>query len=118
MASMAALTISVAEIQPGMVLAEDAQDARGRLLAPAGTSLTRQQQRQMRQWGVAVVAIRAESAPEGAAARLPAPTPFAMHALMQIDERDPFMRELAQMARDRYARHQQQAARLKEGGRV
>jgi hypothetical protein len=118
MASAAALTISVAEIQPGMVLAEAAQDARGRLLAPAGMILTRRHQRQMRQWGVAVVAIHAASAPERAIDPV-VPTSLTVHELVQIDERDPFMRELAQMARDRYARHQQQAARAnKEGSRV
>lgn len=113
----AGVTISIAEVQPGMVLAEDAHDAQGRLLMPQGTTLTTRHQRQLRQWGVEVVAVLRSSAPDHHAAP-PASALPPIGELLHLDERDPFMRELAQLARDRYARYQRRAARPKEGSRV
>jgi hypothetical protein len=110
------VTLSAAQSQPGMVLAEAVYDAQERLLIPQGTTLTQRHQRQMRQWGVESVTITAASAPEHRSLT-PTPPP-SVGELLQLDERDPFMRELAHLARNRYARHQQQATRPKEGSRT
>jgi hypothetical protein len=117
MARDAGVSISLAEVQPGMVLAEAAHDAQGRLLMPPGTTLTTRHQRQLRHWGVEVVVVLASSAPNRHATP-PASALPPIGELLHLDERDPFMRELAQMARDRFARHQRRAARPKEGSRV
>ncbi len=110
------LTISAAQIEPGMVLAEPVCDAQGRLLIPPGTTLTQRHQRRLRQWDLERVVIVSASAPHH---QRQAPTASrSVGELLQLDEREPFMRELARLARMRYARYQQQAALPKEGSRA
>lgn len=105
--------IGVEAIQPGMVLAEAACDARGRMLVPVETQLTMRHQRQLRQWGIEVVTVLA-SAPAPAASDSPA---ARIIEWLQIDERDPFMYALAQLTRARYERYLRETTRAKEGSR-
>ena len=115
MAHEETLMIGVEAMQPGMVLAEDACDARGRMLVPSGTRLTQRHQRQMRLWGVELVTVVA-SMPALPQVTLPSEdAPVRIGEWLQIDERDPFMHELARQARAIYDRHQRAATRKKEG---
>lgn len=116
MAEVATVMLSTEALRPGMVLAEDLVSAGGMLLAVDGTALTRRHVRQMRQWGIVGAQIKAAGAEDVTLPPLAAQT--AVSHWLQVDERDPFMHELAQMARERYARHQRAAARELEGSGV
>ena len=111
------LMIGVEAIQPGMVLAEAVCDPRGRMLVPTGTQLTLQHQRKMRMLGVELVTVVACLPPMPSAELPPADPPTRVGEWLQIDERDPFMHELARQARAIYDRHQRAATRTKEGSR-
>ena len=117
MADEKTLMIGVEAIQPGMVLAEAACDPRGRMLMPSGTHLTQRHQRQMRLWGVELVTVVATTPATPPAALPLEEAPVRIGEWLQIDERDPFMHELARQARALYDRHQRAATRTKEGSR-
>jgi hypothetical protein len=106
--------VSTEALHPGMILAESVTSAGGMLLAPEGTALTRRHLRQMRLWGISGAQI-VTTAEEHEATFAPT---SAISQWLAIDERDPFMHELAELARDRYARYQQKAARERERSRV
>ena len=66
----------------------------------------------MRHWGIAGARIAAPHAED----THPLP-PSVVSQWLALDERDPFMHALADVARDRYARHQREAA-TREGSRT
>lgn len=110
--------VGVEAIIPGMVLAEEVRDRKGRLLAGNGTLLSVKLQRQMRLWGVEIVSVERASAPE-IPTRLAEPVEASstLSELLQIDERDPFMQELARFAQHLYERRKKAERRPKEGSR-
>jgi len=97
--------IPIEHIEPGMVLAEPIHDRDGRLLATAGTPLTLRHQRQMRQRGITMVAV-AVSQPEHASSTLATSLETTAAAVEMVAHapRDPFMRELMRVARERHER--------------
>ncbi len=97
--------IPVDHIEPGMVLAESVHDHDGRLLATAGTPLTQRHQRQMRQRGIMMVAVaisQPDRVPSALATSLE--TTVVAAEMVAHAQRDPFMRELMRVARERHAR--------------
>jgi len=114
------LWISTEALHPGMILAEPVVSKGGIPLAPAGTALTRRHLRQMRQWGIAGAEVAMPLATTQAADPVP---PSVINQWLAINERDPFMKALAEIARDRYerhqyARHQEAAPRIPEGSQL
>jgi hypothetical protein len=97
--------IPIDHIEPGMVLAEPVHDRDGRLLATAGTSLTLCHQRQMRQRDITMVAVAA-SQPEHTPSILATSLETTVTAVEMVAhaQRDPFMRELMRVARERHER--------------
>ncbi|MBA3826901.1 MAG: hypothetical protein H0X24_23785, partial [Ktedonobacterales bacterium] len=108
------LWLSTEALRPTMVLAEDVVSGGGMLLAATGTPLTRRHLRQMHHWGISGAQI---AAPPRADDANHAPTQSAVSQWLTLDERDPFMSELAEVARALYARHQRAATRDAEGSR-
>jgi hypothetical protein len=97
--------VPIDHIELGMVLAEPVHDRDGRLLATVGTPLTLRHQRQMRQRGITMVAV-AVSQPERATSTLATSleTTAAAVEMVAHAQRDPFMRELLRVARERHER--------------
>jgi len=107
--------VKINQISPGMSLAEDLRDSRGRFLLPNGADLTERNIRVLKMWGVIEANIRGVEAEdmEGAAAREIDP------ALMEAAERtvhgrfrysgadDPVARELFRLATLRRAEQMQ-----------
>jgi hypothetical protein len=101
--------INIEDAIPGMVLAEPVRDATGRLLVTRGAALSRRLQRQLRLWGIAVVAVevRDEPCPDFAQ---PARDDAAALDLIETFQSEPFMQELARLAQLR------QEAQMPSGG--
>lgn len=97
----APIVVSVEEINPGMVLAEEVYDQRGRLLSRQGATLTRRLQRQMRLWGVEIVTIESPHVIPPLPVNVEQSAPVSS---FDADERDPFMRALAETTERRTTR--------------
>lgn len=109
--------ISVDQAAPGMVLAGPITDRRGRLLIPAGKSLTDKHMNALRMWGIAQLEIEGDE-PEDATPSAVEPAllaqaeedlkPFFSHA----DLSHPFMQKFFDYCALRRARkiHQDEAA--------
>ncbi len=104
--------IAVEAILPGMILAEDVFDQHKHMLMPEGALLSPRHKTQLLRRGVTHVVIDAvRQAAEDGAVRQPL-APLA--ALISVDDRDPFMHELARLARSRFEARQRTHA-VKEG---
>jgi hypothetical protein len=119
MAEQPNLWLSTEALHPGMILAEPVVSAGGMPLAPTGTTLTRRHLRQMRHWGIAGAEIAMPSAATQTTDSIP---PSVINQWLALDDSDPFMHALAEIARDRYERHhyarqKEAAARTSEGSR-
>ncbi len=114
--AVGSMLVNIEEVLPGMVLAEPARDEDGRLLVGRGVTVSRRLRRQLRLWGVAVVAVESN----GVA------SPFehdqhdtsAASDLIAREHADPFMQELARLTEIRHERRRLDAARDREGGRA
>jgi hypothetical protein len=96
--------IAVEAITPGMVLAEDVFDQHGHMLMPQGAALSPRHKAQLLRRGVTHLVIDAErQTAQEEAVRQPFTPPAA---LIPIDDRDPFMRELIRLARMRFEARQ------------
>ena len=73
-------TVSVDDLEPGMVLGEDVHDAQGRLLMPKGTVLTERHLRAFQLWGILSVLVLG---PEG---EEPPPAPISPELLARAEE--------------------------------
>lgn len=73
--------VGVEDLAPGMVLAENVNDAQGRLLVPQGTELTDRHLRAFQLWGILGVRVRG---PEGE--EPPAP-PISPECLAEAEAR-------------------------------
>jgi len=73
--------IGVDDLEPGMVLAENVNDAQGRLLVPQGTELTERHLRAFQLWGVLGVRVR------GAEGEEPPTPPISPEHLAQAEAR-------------------------------
>jgi hypothetical protein len=99
--------LNTEDLVPGMVLAESVYDGRGRLLMPAGIELARDHQRQLRRRGVVIVAVVRDSIPRTTAFVDPAMVKNAAQPVIAptaLPRAEPFMIELARLARERYDR--------------
>jgi hypothetical protein len=102
--------VSVDDLEPGMLLAEEVRDQQGRLLVPAGAELTARHLRAFQLWGILTVRIRATNA-EPDPADLPL-TPEQLSEgealvrgrLRETDPAHPFIAELVRLCTVREAR--------------
>jgi hypothetical protein len=102
--------VSVDDLEPGMLLAEEVRDQQGRLLMPAGTELTERHLRAFQLWGILSVRIRAaDAAPDPAAVPL-SPEQLAegealvLARLRETDPAHPLIVELVRWCAEREAR--------------
>ena len=102
--------VSVDDLEPGMLLADEVRDQQGRLLMPAGTELTDRHLRAFQLWGILTVRIRAMN--EGPDPADPPLTPEQLSEgeglvrarLRETDAAHPFIAELVRLCTGREAR--------------
>jgi|GEM_PF-4890590 len=102
--------IAIADLAPGMIIAESVYDRNDRLLASAGMAVTVRLQRQLQTLGIELVVIDAQTAPPTSPL---AAMPFALAEtateIVEQTQTDPFMHALAYAARTRLDTRQRQA---------
>ena len=105
------MPITLESAQPGMVLAGDVRDRRGRLLLPAGHELTPRALRIFRMWGVIELEVIGTGPADGAEpeepiapARLEAARGRAEQLFLHADREHPLVAELFRLATLRLAR--------------
>ena len=105
------MPIPLESAQPGMVLANDVRDRRGRLLLPAGYEVTPRALRIFRMWGVTQLEVEdprtlspSGSDPAIAPERFDAARERAEAIFCHADRQHPLMAELFRLATRRLAR--------------